>query len=268
MRRANGEALDSFFEMHLKYRLVSARHLWTVEFEAPKDWATGNYRFQVSGKALGSPADYAMVSNAFAVTAASNLQIAAVQCADGRCSTALKYTPQPKNYRVIDSRVPSDQAAPVRRGSVTFSNGIDSVTDKDVDGDGRYQATISGTATAVGSDVVWKHHAQPRAAEQQHRAGSIAGCLLQQDPALCQSALESLSGLTDCSPDESGFNCAYNVAYNAVGVATAANAISGLDCDVQRHAGSAGLRCDPQQRRGTGSSGGARASHCLAAICC
>jgi hypothetical protein len=154
VRRANGEALDSFFEMHLKYRLVSGRHLWTVEFEAPRDWAAGTYRFRVSGTArMDSVQSYALESTAFVVTHASTLQAAPAQCAGGVCSTVLQYTPQPDNYRVIDSRVPADEPAPVRRGAVTFSNGVVSVTDHDTDGDGRYQASISGTVTASGADI-------------------------------------------------------------------------------------------------------------------
>jgi hypothetical protein len=153
VRRANGEVLDNFFEMHLKYRLVSARHLWTVEFEAPKDWALGTYRFKVSGKAnQGTERSYALESAAFKVARASNLQITAPACSAGVCTVDLKYTPQPSNYRVIDSRVPANQAAPVRRGVVTFSDGVTYVTDNDADGDGRYQGSLGGTVTVSGVD--------------------------------------------------------------------------------------------------------------------
>lgn len=56
----------------------------------------------------------------------------------------------------------------------------------------------------------------------------LAGCLLTQDPALCQSALESLGTLQDCSFDESGISCAYEVVHDALGADTAAGVILGL----------------------------------------
>ena len=154
VRRANGEKLDTFFEMHLQYRLVTGRHLWTVVFEAPKDWATGSYRFAVRGQASqGATQDYALASAPFAVAVATTLQAGAVQCAGGVCTAALNYTPQPANYRVIDADVEPDQAAPVRNGRATFSNGTVSVEVEDGNGDGVYQAAIGGTVTVSGVDA-------------------------------------------------------------------------------------------------------------------
>ncbi|MGH8481567.1 MAG: hypothetical protein ACRES8_03815, partial [Nevskiaceae bacterium] len=56
----------------------------------------------------------------------------------------------------------------------------------------------------------------------------IAGCLLTQDPALCQAAALSLQGLQDCSFDESGFNCAYEVLADAISIETAAEFVRSL----------------------------------------
>jgi cephalosporin-C deacetylase-like acetyl esterase len=70
--------------------------------------------------------------------------------------------------------------------------------------------------------------AAPVPAADSPLAPGLAACLLEQDPALCQAALEGLQGLSDCPPDESGFNCAFNVLYDAIGVGTAANAIAAL----------------------------------------
>ncbi|HXG27317.1 MAG TPA: neutral/alkaline non-lysosomal ceramidase N-terminal domain-containing protein, partial [Nevskiales bacterium] len=136
--RANGEPLDTFFEMHLKYRLVSARHLWTVEFEAPKDWPTGNYRFVVSGQALqAGETPYTLTSDSFTVSISSTLQISSPASNNGNCEVTLSYTPRPDNYRVIDPYVPANQPAPVRAATVTFSLGGTPIGSDD-------SATISG----------------------------------------------------------------------------------------------------------------------------
>jgi glycerophosphoryl diester phosphodiesterase len=138
VRRANGEPLDTFFEMHLKYRLVSARHLWTVEFEAPKDWPTGSYRFVVSGRALqAGEAPYTLTSGSFTVSVSPTLQISSPASNNGNCEVTLSYTPRPSNYRVIDPYVPANQPAPVRAGTVTFSVGSTPIGSDD-------SATISG----------------------------------------------------------------------------------------------------------------------------
>ena len=56
----------------------------------------------------------------------------------------------------------------------------------------------------------------------------LAGCVATQDPAMCQAAFESLQDLQGCSYDQAGFNCAFNIVYDAVGVDTAAGAIQAL----------------------------------------
>jgi predicted acyl esterase len=153
VRRANGEVLDTFFEMHLEYRLVSGQHLWTVEFEAPKDWAAGAYRFRVSGRASrGTEAPYQLESANFTVTPAETLQAQNLSCASGTCSVRLGYTPVPGNYRLVDARVGSGDSAPVRTGSVTFSNGTDTVV-VPADGSGNFAATIGGSVTVSGVDA-------------------------------------------------------------------------------------------------------------------
>jgi glycerophosphoryl diester phosphodiesterase len=162
VRRANGDPLRDFFEMHLKYRLVSARHLWTVEFEAPRDWPAGTYRFVVSGRASrGMEQPYALESAAFTVAQAANLQIAPVACDGSACQTELKYTPQPTNYRVIDPYVPNNQAAPVRQGMVEFLDATGTVVatatcapplSADCQA-GRYRVTVAGVASARGADA-------------------------------------------------------------------------------------------------------------------
>ena len=111
--RANGDALNTFFEMQLKYRLSSGRHIWLVDFEAPLDWPAGNYRFVVSGSAL-SPSlageDYHLASLAFEVSPATNLALMEEQG-----SLTLHYPALPDTRRVIDPFVREDQAAPIRK---------------------------------------------------------------------------------------------------------------------------------------------------------
>jgi glycerophosphoryl diester phosphodiesterase len=144
VRRANGEPLDTFFEMHLKYRLVSARHLWTVEFEAPKDWPTGIYRFVVSGQALQSgETPYTLTSDSFTVSVSPTLQISSPASNNGHCEVTLSYTPRPSNYRVIDPYVPANQPAPVRAGTVTFSVGSTPIGSDDSATISDLQATYS-----------------------------------------------------------------------------------------------------------------------------
>lgn len=153
VRRANGEVLDTFFEMHLKYRLVSGRHLWTVEFEAPKDWAAGTYRFKVAGTAnQGVDAPYAVESADFAVEPATNLQTQDYTCGNGTCSIKVSYVAVPANYRIVDAQVDPEDAAPMRTGSVTFNNGTDTVV-APADGSGVFIATIGGAVTARAVDA-------------------------------------------------------------------------------------------------------------------
>jgi neutral ceramidase len=160
MRRPNGEVMDSFFEMHLKYRVETGMHVWTAELEAPKAWRLGNYRFAVSGVARGiADAPYTLVSDAFAVTPSPSLQISAPQRDGDSVSVTLDYAPRPDNWRLIDEYVASEIAAPVRHGAVTFTSGKRHVTDRHPDvivRDGRivavYSAKLAGDVTAKGVD--------------------------------------------------------------------------------------------------------------------
>ena len=133
MRRANGEIIDTYFEMHIEYVRLAERHLWVIEFEAPKDWAAGNYRFSVVGQALNEPAaagattPYSMQSDAFAVTHSETLLVSTPQAVSGGYEVSVAYRAHPDNYRLIDVLTPMDQPAPVRAGAVLFSNGIDQV---------------------------------------------------------------------------------------------------------------------------------------------
>lgn len=121
VRRANGEILDTFFEMHLEYRLVSGRHLWSVIFEAPRDWPVDEYRFVVSGQAVspaaGETEPYELESDAFAVGAA-RLQVEPRSPA----LFELAYPARPNNYRVVDPQVGSEHAAPVREVSLIIAD--------------------------------------------------------------------------------------------------------------------------------------------------
>jgi hypothetical protein len=72
----------------------------------------------------------------------------------------LAYTPRPTNDRVIDPLVPSDLPAPVRHGSVSFTNGATTVVDDVPDIEVReekvvavYRAAIDGDVTVAGSDA-------------------------------------------------------------------------------------------------------------------
>jgi hypothetical protein len=153
VRRANGEVIDTFFEMHLKYRLVSGRHLWTVEFEAPKDWAAGGYRFAVTGKAeQGGTIGYALQSRAFTVAPAANLAAENFACAGGSCSVSVRYQAVPMNYRIVDASVDPENAAPMRAGTVAFSNGSDRVVATG-DGNGNFVAAIAGNVSASAADA-------------------------------------------------------------------------------------------------------------------
>ncbi|MEK6806133.1 MAG: neutral/alkaline non-lysosomal ceramidase N-terminal domain-containing protein [Pseudomonadota bacterium] len=128
VRRANGEVMDTFYEMHIKYRVVSGRHLWTVEFEAPKDWATGDYKFVVSGKAnQGTTVAYGpLPSSIFTVSSVNHLRFPSAprsRANNTRCEVTLDYgIAYPANYRAVDAYVETNQVAPVRTGTVTLSD--------------------------------------------------------------------------------------------------------------------------------------------------
>src|SRR5204863_2628821 len=95
VKRANGEIIDTFYEMHLKYRLVNGRQQWTVEFEAPKDWVPGDYQFAVDGKATqAAEQPYALTSQRFHVAGSPSLQISTPKNAGGNCEVSLAYTPR------------------------------------------------------------------------------------------------------------------------------------------------------------------------------
>ena len=129
-QRSNGEAIDTYFEMQLKYRLASAQHLWQIDFEAPRDWPAAMYRFEVRGRAqqLGV-SDYHLQSRAFQVRPSPSLQVSMPQRVGNRVEVTLAYTPRPTNVRLIDAQVPEDVSAPVREGRVSFMHGGITVTD-------------------------------------------------------------------------------------------------------------------------------------------
>ena len=163
MRRANGTIVNTPFETHLEYRLVSGAHQWTVTFEPPKDWKAGTFRFAVDGVAAGPGglAPYEVASAPFDVDPAG-LEMSPVTRTGDVAEVTLAYTPRPDNYRLIDAEVPADRPAPVRRGAVTFSaaDGT-SVTDDRPDIEVRdglpvavYRATVpSGAVSAEGEDA-------------------------------------------------------------------------------------------------------------------
>ncbi|HEY1077214.1 MAG TPA: hypothetical protein VGE51_11045, partial [Fontimonas sp.] len=125
MRRRNGEIIDSYFEMHLGYRLINAQHLWQIDFEAPVDWPLGRYRIEVNGKAQDG---YSLRSQAFAVTPSPYVYISAPQRVGERVEVTLSYPPNSDKYRLIDAEVRSEQQAPVRVGSVTLKIGSATAT--------------------------------------------------------------------------------------------------------------------------------------------
>jgi predicted acyl esterase len=174
--RPNGEAINTLFEMHLKYRLVSGAHLWAAELEAAKDLPVGTYRFGVTSHDLRTGAElYApLASNAFQVKASKTLQIVTPTNANGNCEVTLSYQPRLKNYRLVDTptddngdglvgpMVNNDKAAPVRKGSVTFSTGYTDDT-PDLRGTAAFYAMpgpCPGGVTASGSDI-WGNTTPP-----------------------------------------------------------------------------------------------------------
>jgi hypothetical protein len=103
----------------------------------------------------------------------------------------------------------------------------------DTDGDGVLDASDNCAAVANADQRDGDGDGMGDACDENHAAPSpaargLAGCLVQQDPGLCQAALESFADLQDCSFDESGINCAYEIAHDAFGVDTAAQFLSGL----------------------------------------
>lgn len=157
MRRKNGAPMDTLFEMHLKYRLITAAHVWSMDLEPNLDWPEGEYRFRASGRA---PNDYAVESAPFTVSASPSLIASAPARVGDAVEVTLAYTPRPSNYRLIDPLVPTDLPAPVRQGSVSFSNGSATVVDDVPDIEVRdeavvavYRATLPGDVTVTGRDA-------------------------------------------------------------------------------------------------------------------
>lgn len=123
-RRRNGEPVDTYYEMRLQYRLVTAQHLWQVDFEAPRDWPAGTYRFAVQGRAQQVQASgYSVQSRPFVVKPSPSLMLSAPARVGDRVEVTLAYTPRPDNVRLIDAHVREDVPAPVRDGRVTFTLG-------------------------------------------------------------------------------------------------------------------------------------------------
>ncbi len=156
-RRRNGEAIETYFEMRLQYRLASAQHLWQIDFEAPRDWPAGRYRFEVRGRAqqLGV-ADYQLRSRPFQVLPSDSLQISAPQRVGDRVEVTLAYAPRPANVRLIDAQVPEEVPAPVRDGHVRFTQGDVTVVDaqprlavRDERLVAIYEAVLGGDVAAV-----------------------------------------------------------------------------------------------------------------------
>lgn len=164
MRRSNGEIINTPYETHLAYRLVSGAHQWTVTFEAPKDWKAGTFRFSIEGVAAtaGGTTPYALSSAPFEVAPSPSLEISEVVRSGDVVEATLAYTPRPDNYRLLDAEVPSDRPAPVRQGAVTFvtADGA-TITDDQPDIEIRdglavavYRASLAGDGiTATGEDA-------------------------------------------------------------------------------------------------------------------
>lgn len=210
VRRGNGEIIDSLSEMHLQYRLVSGAHLWTLVFEAPRDWPAGSYRFAVSGTARqASDAPYALNSAAFVVSPSASLQLSDPVVAGNAVEVTLAYTPRPDNYRVIDALLPGDKPAPVRQGRVRFDNGSSVVEDAEPEiivRNGQllavYRANISGSVQVSGVDA-WGNStgtaaAPPPAAAGANRGTGLLGVLAEFVASLHQAvvALASLDPAT------------------------------------------------------------------------
>ena len=162
-RRPNGRIINTPYEYHLDYELVSGAHQWTVTFEPNKDWKAGVYRFVARGVAAGAArTKYTATSAPFEVKPSDSLVVSPVTRSGDTVEATLAYTPRPANYRLIDAEVPADRAAPVRAGTVTFTAGDVEVTDATPDIETRdgltiavFRATVpgGGQASARGEDA-------------------------------------------------------------------------------------------------------------------
>jgi len=153
-RRRNGEVIDSYFEMHLGYRLANLQHLWQVEFEAPLDWPAGTYRFEVKGHAQQlALAEYSVRSRAFTVAPSPTLQLSAPQRVGDAVEVTLAYAARPDTYRLIDAQVRADVAAPVRSGRVRFSLNGNSVTAERPRLEVRDEQLVAVYSAALSGDV-------------------------------------------------------------------------------------------------------------------
>lgn len=158
MRRRNGEIIDSYFEMHLGYRLINAQHRWQIDFEAPIDWPVGTYRIEVQGEAQQA---YSLRSRAFGVTPLSYVYVWQPQRVGDQVEIQLAYPPNPDHYRLIDPQVRSEYPAPVRAASVTLRIGDASVTTstprielRDEHLVAIYSATLAGDIGTLRADAV------------------------------------------------------------------------------------------------------------------
>lgn len=158
MRRRNGEVIDSYFEMHLGYRLVDAQHLWQIDFEAPIDWPVGSYRIDVQGAAQQA---YSVRSRAFTVAPYPYVHVLEPRRVGDQVEVLFAYPPNPEHYRLIDPQVRSEYGAPVRAGSVTMRIGGATATASTPRIELRedhlvavYSATIAGDVETLEADAV------------------------------------------------------------------------------------------------------------------
>ena len=240
--RGNGDEVEGLFEMHLEYQYSTAAHQWIVTFEAPLDWPAGMYRIAASGTALQlGEAPYLAVSNSFQVSPATNLLVTAAE-ETGETRATFSYHAKPDNYRVIDAESKVTQLQPVRTGVLIFTdiNGVeasDETVDITVEGQ-RIVANYAVDLTSVvsirgvdqwGNSGAYLAGGEPvvdNVASPTH--DSLVNCFVQQDPDLCAGALSDLAALQDCPLDESGFACAFNVAYDTLGADHALGLIQGI----------------------------------------
>lgn len=142
-----GRTLNLPYEYKLDYELLSGAHVWTVRFEAPKDWPAGTYRFVGTGTAHHLPGievEYAAASAPFVVAPSDSLQPILLSTEGTTVRAELSYRPRPGSDWLIDAEVPSNIAAPVREGAMTFTAGGQSLTD-----DTPTLTTIDGRRVAI-----------------------------------------------------------------------------------------------------------------------